>query len=71
MKTRFKIPQWFQGEDKPGQDKFSQINSFYKDYANEGDEFLDDAIRTFDHDFGQIDGTYEAWKMRSARALNK
>ena len=53
MKTRFKIPQWLQGEDNPGQDEFSQINSFYKDYANEGDEFLDDGRRMTEQEFDQ------------------
>jgi hypothetical protein len=73
MKTKFSIPLWPNGEDIPGPDDLSQISdvSFYRDYANEGDEYLDDSIRTVDQDFGQIDGTYDVWKMRSARALNK
>jgi hypothetical protein len=73
MKTRFNIPQWLQGEDTPGPEQLSQITntSLHKEYDNEGDEFIDDTIRIVDQDFGQIDGSFEAWKMRSARDLNK
>jgi hypothetical protein len=62
MKNKTKIQQWPQGEDIPGPDQSSQIcnDSLHNDYAYEGDEYLDDAIRTVDQDFGQIDETYEA-----------
>lgn len=72
MKNKSNIQQWPQGEDIPGPDELSQNSNtpFHKEYGNEGDEFLDDAIRTVDQDFGQIDGTFEAWKVRSAQALN-
>jgi len=72
MKNKSKI-QWPQGEDIPGPDQASQFidASLQNDYANEGDEYLDDAIRTVDQDFGQIYGPYGEWTMRSARDLNK
>ena len=73
MKTRFNIPHWLQGEDIPGPEQLSHISnaSLHREYENEGDEFVYDAIRIVDQDFGQIDGSLEAWKMRSARGLNK
>lgn len=37
----------------------------HREYFNEGDEFLDDAIRTVDQGFGQIDGTLEVHNIRS------
>ena len=71
MKTKFHIPLWPQDENFREPGNLSKGSYLRRDYVYEGDEFLDDAIRTEDQDIGQIDGTYEAWKTRSARSLNK
>lgn len=62
MKTKFNIPLWSQGEAGP--DQISNA-SLHREYSYEGDEFLDDAIRTVDQAFGQIDGSFEVWQRRS------
>jgi hypothetical protein len=72
MKNKSSTQEWPQGKDTPWPDQSSQSSNFslHREYANEGDEFLDDAIRTGDQAFGQIDGTFEEWKIRSTRASN-
>ncbi len=50
--------------------QMARTYSLHREYTNEGDEFLDDAIRTFDQDFKQMDGTLEVWRLRAA-AIDK
>jgi hypothetical protein len=69
MKTKFNIHLWPQGDDTLGPNQISNA-SLHKEYANEGDEFVDDAIRTVDQAFGQIDGSFEVWQKRSKQVLN-
>jgi hypothetical protein len=69
MKTKFNIHLWPQGEDTLRPDQISYA-SWHKEYANEGDEFVDDAIRTVDQPFDQIDGSFEVWQRRSEQVSN-
>jgi hypothetical protein len=52
----------------PGSEIFN--TSTHKEYANEGDEFVDDAIRIVEQPFGQIDGSLEVWQKRSKQLSN-
>lgn len=68
MKTKFNHL-WPQREDslRPGQ---MSNASLHREYTNEGDEFVDDAIRTVDQSFIQIDGSFEVWQRRSEHVSN-
>jgi hypothetical protein len=69
MKKNFKTREWPQGEDTLGPDQISNA-SLHNGYIYEGDEFLDDAIRTVDQGFGQVDGSFEVWQRRSKQVSN-
>jgi hypothetical protein len=69
MKTKSKTYDWLQGEDSPEPDQTTGA-SLHNEYSYEGDEFLDDAIRTVDQAFGQIDGSFEVWQRRSKQLPN-
>lgn len=44
--------------------------SSHREYFNEGDEFLDDAIRTLDQTYKQVDGTLDVSLLRAQRSGN-
>jgi hypothetical protein len=72
MKNKSKTQDWPDEDGTPGSEQSSQISnaSFHQEYANEGDEFVDDSIRIVDQPFGQIDGSFEVWQRRSKQASN-
>jgi hypothetical protein len=67
MKNKSKTQDWPEEDGTPGSDQLSQISkaSFHQEYANEGDEFVDDNIRIVDQPFGQIDGSFEVRQRRA------
>ena len=64
MKTRFNIHLWSRGSNTPEADEIFNA-SLHREYTNEGDEFIDDSIRSVDQAFDQIDGSFEVWQRRS------
>ena len=68
MKNKSTTQERLQEDGIPG----SEISnaSMHMEYANEGDEFVDDAIRTVDQPFSQIDGSFEVWQKRSKQVSN-
>jgi hypothetical protein len=69
MKIKSKTYDWLQGENTPEPDQIGNT-SLHNEYSYEGDEFLDDAIRTVDQAFGQIDGSFEVWQRRKNQLSN-
>ncbi len=67
MKNTTRFRHWPDDEDTFWLDQFFKVPSLPREFENEGDEFLDDAIRTFDQDFQQMDGTLELSRIRAAR----
>jgi hypothetical protein len=67
MKNKSKTQDWPEGDGTPVSDQLSQISnaSMHQEYANEGDEFVDDGIRIVEQPFGQVDGSFEVWQRRS------
>ena len=70
MKNKTKSQDWPEGDGTP--DQLSQISnaSLHHEYANEGDEFVDDSIRIVEQPFGQVDGSFEVWQRRSKQVSN-
>lgn len=68
MKNNSKAQDWPQDDGAPG----SEISnaSSHMEYENEGDEFVDDAIRMVEQPFGQIDGSFELWQRRQKQVSN-
>lgn len=65
MKTNTEIPAWPKDEETLRPDYFwGTTYDLSTGYYYEGDEFLDDAIRTVDQNF-QVDGTLEMSMIRS------
>jgi hypothetical protein len=67
MKNKSKTQDWAEGAGTPESNQLSQISkaSFHQEYANEGDEFVDDNIRIVEQPFVQVDGSFEVWQRRS------
>ncbi|HEX7014829.1 MAG TPA: hypothetical protein VF191_04910 [Cyclobacteriaceae bacterium] len=67
MKTKSTRSWWSPGKQEPPANYFASpvYTPSHQEYFNEGDEFLDDAIRTKDQAFEQVDGTLEVSRLRS------
>ena len=63
MKNKLKISEWPEGEDTRWPDPSPPASepSIHMEYANEGDEFLDDSIRTVDQPLYEEDETFFRW----------
>ncbi|HEY8510378.1 MAG TPA: hypothetical protein VIL31_00370 [Cyclobacteriaceae bacterium] len=59
MKKNFAISLWLPIEEP---------TSTHRAYFNEGDEFLDDAIRTTDQTYSQVEGTLDVLRIRSQQS---
>lgn len=72
MKNKSEIPEWPRDEETLRPDYFwgTPYDPIHREYFYEGDEFLDDAIRTVDQTYEEVDGTLEMSKIRS-RASDK
>lgn len=71
MKKKSLIGPWSPGEEPPVAHLTLPVYiPSHHEYFNEGDEFLDDAIRRTDQSFEQVDGTLEESRLRSQRSEN-
>ncbi|MFO7256811.1 MAG: hypothetical protein DIU61_003890 [Bacteroidota bacterium] len=71
MKKKFAISLWPPGNESPSEHQvIPGYQSTHRAYFNEGDEFLDDAIRTTDQTFAQVEGTVDVLRIRSQQSRN-
>lgn len=69
MNSKSTTQHWPQCDGIPGSDQFPNA-SLPKEYANEGNEFVDDAIRIVDQPLGEINGPFGHGQAQTMIATN-